>query len=624
MQSHHAVIENQLVAQVVRTREFKKLITLPVFAWQHITLISTVYVVVLGGMFLYLEGVIPYLLLLVTAGLARAAAFTPLHDATHDSVSSNPRVNDFLGALSAQMLFPGINTQFYRFLHLEHHRHTGDEEKDPDESTGSPDPFKRWRTVLFFDLHLAFWFLKHRHRVPRKDRIINYITLAIFTGFHVGFLVSPYAMEFLLLWVLPTRVGIAFVTYLFASIQHPPGVLQSERPLQATRMVSDSPFWRHFTLGQSEHLMHHMFPRVPFYNYHSVWQLSKDLFSRRELVWSAPFPMFSKAGRTMPSPELDNSPLTIAVVIDAIESVSDEVKSYTFRSLDGQPLPDYKPGAHIDVHIDEGLIRQYSLTGLSRPGTYNIGVKCEEDGRGGSKTLHQTFAKEQTIAISYPRNLFELQPQQTPGQGHAHLVAGGIGITPLLSMAETLQEQGRDFTFHVCARALSFQPFADYLKQAFYADKVKMYLDSEGQAIQASDLTQWQPGDDVYMCGPAGFMNFVSGLATEQGFPESDIHFEHFSAGDNQAHENKAFTVTLARSGKHFTVSKAETLLDALQKNGVTIAASCMQGVCGTCQCKALKGDIEHRDAILTDDQKQQGVLTACVSRADGDLVIDA
>lgn len=617
----HAAVENQLIGRLVSTDEFKKLIDLPVFAWQPIALVAAAYATVFGGIALYLEGSIPYFVLLGTSVLARYASFTPLHDATHRSVSSNPVVNDLIGTVSAQLLFPGMLTEFYRFLHLEHHRHTGDHERDPDELTGSSSLFKRWRTILFFDWHLVFWFLKHRDMVPTRQRVNGYLTIAAYLIFHAAWLLSPYAMEFILLWLLPTRLALAFTTYLFASIQHPEGVLQSERPLQATRMVSDSLFARHFSLGQTEHLMHHMFPRVPFYKYHSAWVLARSTLSHRELVWGPMFPFFTREGRPEPGPDLDLAPPTIPVVIDAIEAVSDNVKSYTLRSVDGKPLPDYLPGAHIDVHIEEGLVRQYSLTGLSRPGTYNIAVKCERDGRGGSRKLHETFTPETTTSIGLPRNLFALGQ----GEGRISLVAGGIGITPLLAMAESLHENGRDFVFHVCARSRDLQPFADYLEQAPYSDNVRVYLDDEGASLQGADVGDWEKGREIYMCGPAGFMEHVSRIAEARGWPEDDLHREHFSLSAQEPREDHPFTVRLARSGKSFEVKAGESLLDALQSNGVAITASCAQGVCGTCMCRSLEGEVEHRDVILTEEQRKKGMLTACVSRAKrGHLLIDA
>lgn len=619
MQSKHAAIENDIIAQVVATTQFRKLLNIPVFAWQPWLLVALAYGTVFGGIALYYQGTLPYLLVLVTSVLARYASFTPLHDAVHNALSKNSRLNDWLGTFSAQLIFPGMHCEFYRYLHLEHHQHTGDEQKDPDESACSNSPVKRWLTIVLFDCHLTIWFIKHRHAVGKTQRLKNYLSLATFVVFHLAFLLSPVWQEFLLLWFLPTRMAVVLVTYLFASIQHPHGVVQSERPLQATRMLSDGIIQRHFSLGQSEHLMHHIFPRLPFYRYHKAWKLSQKLLKQRELVWSPTFPLFSKTGRAMPDQALDITPVTLSVVIESLTKVAPDVVSYTLRCADGSQLPNFQAGAHIDVYINDETIRQYSLTGVSASGTYNIAVKLEPEGRGGSALLHTLFCKDHNLRIGLPRNHFSLNNNP----GHVDLFAGGIGITPLLAMAEQLYKEKRSFTLHVFARSAKALPFADYLQQVAWHHNVRLYPGSTRQLFQLSDMTRWQYEGHLYLCGPKGFMEYIAQLAKLTGYPESHIHWEQFSAAsDSQRKNNKAFKVELARSNREITVSANETLLDALHKLNIPLPASCLQGLCSTCECRVLSGEIEHRDAILSDAQKAHGLMTPCVSRAKSDKLI--
>lgn len=612
MSQTYPAAEQALLGRIVEQPAFRRLLQLPLIAWQEIAVLSLCYAAVIGGAALYLNDMAPYPLVLLVSGVAIYAVFTPLHDATHRSVSRNAWVNDGIGTLAAQLMVPGATTPLYRYLHLEHHRHTGDPAKDPDEFLPSAGLLGRLLLAPVVELKWLLWYLDNRDNRSAAQHRTDLISVVFYVGWHVAWLASPWAWEFFLLWMLPQRLGLGIVATLFATIQHPEGVRQSERPLQATRMFFGGPMVRLAMLSQSQHLMHHMFPAVPFYRYNQAWKLSEPEMRDQPLVWS---PI---VGRLV-EPEPVAAPQLLDVTIEKVVQITDDIRAYTFAAADGAALPAFEPGAHIDVHIAPGLIRQYSLTGLVDASRYSIAVKCEAEGRGGSRTLHEQFAEGQQIQISHPRNLFALQPQEE----HAVLLAGGIGITPILSMALALQTRGNAFEFHVCARDADMLPFADVLQAMGKLSKVQTWLDTDG-GFTADALPTYQAGHNLYLCGPDGFMNYIRGLAAQQGWPESAIHSEAFAAAAD-TDDNQAFTVELARSGKTIEVSADESLLDALQANEVSITASCEQGICATCQCKVLKGDIDHRDRVLTDDQHAAGMMTACVSRAKGDqpLVLD-
>lgn len=599
--------ERHLLTEVVRSPQFSSVIKLPLIPWQHLGLVALVYATLFGLGALYLLDYLPYWLMLPPAVFVMYVAFTPLHDATHRSVSRNPLINDLVGGLSVQVLIPGATVAVYRFLHLEHHRHTGDPDLDPDEPlVSTPWPWRFFK-LMFVEVFWALWYIKHRDLLPFKVWLRDATTLVIFLVWHALWLLSPYALEFVLLWMVPQRLGILTIAYLFASIQHPEGVLQSEHPLQATRMMKGYKFTRVMMLGQSQHLMHHMFPMIPYYRYHRMWKVAKPVLANTRLTWS------SIIGKQNVPHDLRHQPeLLLVVTVSAVELVADGVKAYTLIAADGDTLVEYDAGAHIDVHITDDTVRQYSLV-PSEAGSYKIAVKHEVDGRGGSEAIHQQWQVGSSFLISAPRNVFALDA----GTQHAVLVAGGIGITPLLAMADTLELANTSFDFHACAANKNNLPFADALQQASYRDRISYHLSqtSDGQRFSATDMSSWSEGHHLYLCGSNAFMDAVLAHAEDRGWPASAIHTERFNAVPIGAN-NEAFTITLAKSGKDLTVPADRSMLEVLQENHVPIQASCMQGICATCKCKVLEGEVEHHDVVLTDADKAHGVMTACVSRA--------
>ena len=601
----------QLIASIVATKEFRQLLALPLLAWQQLLVIVLAWGVIATGIFLYIDGVLPFWLVLLSSVLARYALFTPFHDATHCAVSRSPLINDALGTIAGQGLFPGVSTHFYRFLHLEHHRYTGNKHQDPDDILVSGAPWQRAVNMLFFDVRLLYWWWQHRDLRSGTGLLADYVCFALFVAWHILWLSSPFAIEFMLLWMLPQRLGILMTAYLFAGIQHPEGVEQQMHPIQGTRMFDTGILGRWFMLSQSQHLMHHLYPKLPYYRYNKAWLLSKQKLESRGVIWGKLF------GSTKPM-QLPEKQTGLRVKIERVLPLSERITAYTLCSLDGLPLPSYSPGAHIDVHIRPGLTRQYSITGLSRPGTYQIAVQREISGRGGSKALHESFKENTQVHIGIPRNLFPLQP----GNGRVILVAGGIGITPLLSMAEHLWKQGRDFEFHVSCRSDGVLPFAQHLRGGNYQHVIRYHFSEQGTSLKEQDLPHWRTGEQLYLCGPAGFMERVKDMLSNKGWPNDTVHTEHFGTVTEKTGKDLAFKVKLAKSGTEIEVPAHKSLLQALQDNQVNMVASCEQGFCGTCECRVLEGEVLHRDVVLTEAQQQAGKMTSCVSRAKGGFLI--
>jgi vanillate O-demethylase ferredoxin subunit len=291
--------------------------------------------------------------------------------------------------------------------------------------------------------------------------------------------------------------------------------------------------------------------------------------------------------------------------------------SFELRPVDGDTLPAFDAGAHIDIHITDGLVRQYSLCNDPRERhRYVIGVLHDPASRGGSRTLHEEIREQQVISISAPRNLFALEPAAS----RHLLLAGGIGITPMLAMAHELSRRGAEFELHYCFRSKERAAFLAALANAPFADRIYLHDDS-GPASQKLDagalLGSPADGTHLYVCGPAGFMNHVLDSADAAGWSKACVHREFFAAAPVDHGQDTAFDVELARSGQVFRIPADRSVFEVLDEAGIEIETSCEQGVCGSCVTRVLAGTPEHRDQFLTAaEQAANDRFTPCCSRA--------
>lgn len=307
------------------------------------------------------------------------------------------------------------------------------------------------------------------------------------------------------------------------------------------------------------------------------------------------------------------------------KTVADDICAFELARADGAPLPAFTAGAHIDVHITDGLIRQYSL--CNPPGEqhrYVIAVLRDPKSRGGAVAMHDRVHQGDTIRISEPRNLFVLDETAT----RTLLFAGGIGITPILAMAERLSALGRDFELHYCARSENRMAFADQVRAAFRG-RAFCHLDDGGadQKLNTSAvLGPPQRGTHLYVCGPGPFIDHILGTAIGLGWRDANLHREYFAAepvanpdGDG------AFEIEIASSGVVFTVGAEQRAIDVLADNGIEIPMSCEQGICGTCITRVIAGEPDHRDMFMTNaEHAANDRFTPCCSRAkSARLVLD-
>ena len=295
-------------------------------------------------------------------------------------------------------------------------------------------------------------------------------------------------------------------------------------------------------------------------------------------------------------------------------------------SADGRPLPAFSAGSHIDVHLPGGIVRQYSLCNdPAESHRYQIAVLRDPASRGGSAAVHDALREGDVLSISAPRNHFALA-HDAP----AHLLlAGGIGVTPILCMAERLAAVGAAFRMHYACRTPERTAFAERICGAAFAPQVRFHY-GNGPAAQRLDieavLLAAEPGTHLYVCGPQGFMDAVLDAARALGWDEARLHWEFFAAAEPAVREGDgAFEVQLASTGRVVAVASDQTVTQALAAAGVEVMVSCEQGVCGTCLTRVLQGEIDHRDSYLTaEEQAAHDQFTPCCSRAkSARLVLD-
>ncbi|MDR6579079.1 PDR/VanB family oxidoreductase [Pseudomonas extremaustralis] len=312
----------------------------------------------------------------------------------------------------------------------------------------------------------------------------------------------------------------------------------------------------------------------------------------------------------------------IDVVVVSRNNEAQDICSYELASADGKPLPAFSAGAHIDVHLPDGQVRQYSLCNHPEERhRYLIGVLKDPASRGGSRCLHEQVQEGTHLTISEPRNLFPLAHDAR----RSLLFAGGIGITPILCMAERLAHAGADFELHYCARAEDRAAFVQRLKTSPFAERVFLHFDEQPHtALNAAQvLAKPEANVHLYVCGPGGFMQHVLDSARAQGWQEACLHREYFTAAPVDSSLDGGFSVKVASSGQVFEIPADKTVVQVLESHGIEIAVSCEQGICGTCLTRVLEGIPEHRDLFLTEqEQALNDQFTPCCSRAKTALLV--
>ena len=302
------------------------------------------------------------------------------------------------------------------------------------------------------------------------------------------------------------------------------------------------------------------------------------------------------------------------------EPVAEGVVLLEFRDPADAPLAPWEPGAHLDLHTGAAGVRQYSLCGEpSDRYRYRIAVLLEPAGRGGSRWVHETVRVGDLVTVAAVRNNFRLA--EAP---EFLLVAGGVGITPILPMIDSLAARGRPWQLLYGGRTRTSMAFADDLANRYGAKVALRPQDSSGLLDVEGFLSGAPPGTAVYACGPEPLLRAAEDACATR--PELSLHLERFRSSErHDGDPSGAFEVELARSGEVIGVGPDESILDALERRGHSLPNSCREGVCGTCETRVLSGEIEHRDDVLDEAERKAGdVMMICVSRCRGErLVLD-
>ncbi len=307
-------------------------------------------------------------------------------------------------------------------------------------------------------------------------------------------------------------------------------------------------------------------------------------------------------------------------IVDRVQE-SERIISLELVAVDGGELAPFDAGAHIDVRLDGNIVRQYSL--LNDPGErhrYRLGVLREEASRGGSEAIHRLIVGDE-LDVSCPRNHFALHASAET----VLLIAGGVGVTPIMAMGHQLHRDGIPFTMHYCVRNEACAAFAQELSESPFGHNVHLHIDSgppEQRFVAMDAVRNVTPGSHLYICGPGGFIDHVAKMAAFAGWSGEQIHSERFTAAPLAA---ESFTVVAQQSGIEVLIRPGQRISEALLEAGVPIEMSCEAGVCGTCYTRVIEGEPDHKDSFQTAAERasNEGIAICCSGSKSARLVLD-
>lgn len=324
---------------------------------------------------------------------------------------------------------------------------------------------------------------------------------------------------------------------------------------------------------------------------------------------------------TVPQPNTIGSPTApLMLEITAIETIAEQCKMFTLAASDGAALPACTSGSHIGLHLPNGFERQYSLLNFGpSPHFYRFAVKRDVASRGGSSWLCDEASVGDRFTVEPPRNNFPLLEDEPVSV----LIAGGIGITPIRAMLDRLIELGRESQLHFASRNRSEAPFADELVSL---PGVHLHFDEEaGGLLDLRRILEEAPqGAHLYCCGPGPMLAAFEETARSVGIPAERVHVEYFTQKYETATEG-GFIVELARTGKELHIQQGQTILDAVRALGIDASASCEEGICGACETRVISGEPDHRDAILSEREREANktMFICCSGSKSARLVLD-
>jgi len=300
------------------------------------------------------------------------------------------------------------------------------------------------------------------------------------------------------------------------------------------------------------------------------------------------------------------------------DAIADGINLFEFRDAGGSELPQFSAGAHIAIHVPNGMLRKYSLCNdPAERDRYQVAVKREVNGRGGSCSLIDDVKAGDELTVVAPVNDFGLPPRAQDFL----FIAGGIGVTPMMAMIRQVIAEGKRFRLYYCTRSPETTAFLEELSAPQFKDMVTIHYD-QGNPSRSLDLrpilAERKNREHLYCCGPRPLMEAVRAM-TDHWSPTA-VHFEAFSEAETHKPDDRPFKVRLARSGTVLDVSTSTTILEVLREHGLEVPSSCETGTCGTCRTKLLAGEADHRDLVLAEHERK-GTIMICVSRGRGDEI---
>lgn len=314
---------------------------------------------------------------------------------------------------------------------------------------------------------------------------------------------------------------------------------------------------------------------------------------------------------------------TVRGRVEAITVEGDSIRVIEIVPEPGVTVPSFGAGAHLDLHLPDGILRSYSL--INRPwerDRFVLGIAFDRASRGGSRYVHERLTVGDAVSMSLPRNHFPLH-EDAP---HSVLIAGGIGITPILTMIDRLDELGRGWELHYCARSRTAAGFLRRLREAKGAVHLHFDDETDGLLLDIPAIVAAAPrGSHFYCCGPRGMLDAYE--SATRGVAEDRVHLEAFSARDPAAlaGADGSFEIELAGSGAVLTVKPGATILETLNQAGFDVPCSCLEGVCGSCETRVIAGIPDHRDSVLTASERESGtkMMICCSVAKSPRLVLD-
>lgn len=325
------------------------------------------------------------------------------------------------------------------------------------------------------------------------------------------------------------------------------------------------------------------------------------------------------------SPPIEETPASrrdlIVTTVRSVRKLADDIQSYELIADD---LPAFTPGSHIDLHLACGLIRPYSLCNdSSEKNRYVIAVQREKKSRGGADYIYENIHANGTLQISAPKNNFPLVHDSR----RVHLVAGGIGITPIMTMIADCQRRNIKFHLHYCVHTRQRAAFLDILQPLMETGCAVLYVSDEERRLDINDLFQRTSTEEhIYYCGPSRLMDQMAQVTAR--WPAGLIHFERFDISDAAgsaliSDSDVPFEIQLLSSGKTYTVEPGEMIVQVLRRHGVQVDTSCEQGYCGTCMTRYVGGIPDHRDSVLDDGNRKHYLMICCARAKEGPLILD-